>query len=170
MKSLPSWKRVAAIQPDLWEALRRLPRGSEHTYPCSVEQHDGTHWPRVLFVERTDYDRWYHGTYGMKDPFLDVETVKSVNPSPSKTPVLIEKRMYANGETRMGGFVVTFILRDGERFVHAGGNFCEFVSVPESYTPDDIADVMFEGYPRMDLRKTKWLGSPDWKWCVFERP
>jgi hypothetical protein len=106
----------------------------------------------------------------MEDAFLDVETVKSVGPSPSKTPVAIEKRMYQYGETRMGGFVVTFVLRDGKRFVHAGGGFCEFVSVPEGYKPDDVVDVIFEGRPRIDLGKTKWLESPDWKWCVFERP
>ncbi|HYM39657.1 MAG TPA: hypothetical protein VEY12_05875, partial [Thermoplasmata archaeon] len=103
-------------------------------------------------------------------PFIDVESVKAVKASPSKTPIAIEKRMYQHGETRMGGFVVTFVLRDGRRFVYSGGDFCEFVSVPSGYTPDDIEDVVFEGYPRMNLGKTKWIESPDWKWCIFERP
>ena len=170
MKTLRPWNHVGRIRPSVWDALRQLPRGSEHTYPCSVEQNDTTRWPRVLFAERKDYDQWYHGTYAMNVPFLDVETVMSVGPSPSKTPVAIEKRMYRHGETRMGGFVVTFVLRDGTQFVHAGGDFCEFVSVPEGYLPDDIVDVVFEGDDRTDLGKTQWLKSPDWKWCIFERP
>ncbi len=50
---------------------------------------------------------------GTDDPFIDVESVKAVKPSPATTPVAIERRMYQHGETRMGGFVVTCTLRDG---------------------------------------------------------
>jgi len=170
MKTLPLWRRVGRVRPSVWEALRQLPRGSEYTYPCSVEQDDGTYWPRVLFAERKDYDQWYQRTYGMSEPFLDVEIVKSVGPSPSKTPVEIEKRMYRHGETHMGGFVVTFVLRDGTEFVHGGGDFCAFASVPDGYLPDDIVDVVFGGHSRTHLGKIKWLKSPDWKWCIFNQP
>jgi hypothetical protein len=106
----------------------------------------------------------------MNKPFLDVETVKSVGPSPSKTPIAIERKMYRHGETHMGGFVVTFVLRDGTSFVHAGGDFCEFVAVPKGYAPDDIVDVAFEDNRGTELAKTGWLKSPDWKWCIFEKP
>lgn len=169
-RTLPRRKKVGRIPVVLWKELRRLPRASEHTYPCSVETVDGTYWPRVLFAEKATYHKHFEGTYGMEDPFLDVESVKAVRPSPSKTPAAIERRMYRHGETRMGGFVVTFVLGDGKRFVYSGGDFCEFVSVPEGYRPDDIVEVVFEGHSRIDLAKAKWIESPDWKWCIFESP
>ncbi len=63
----------------------------------------------------------------------------------------------------MGGFVVTFTLRDGKPSVSSRGDFCEFISIPEGYVPDDIVDVVLEGHPRMNLCRTRWIGSLDWK-------
>lgn len=169
-KMLPRGRKVGRIPEPLWGELQRIPRASEYTYPCAAETFDGTLWPRVLFAEKETYHKHFERTYGMDDPFLDVESVKAVKASPSKMPVAIERRMYHHGETRMGGFVVTFTLRDGKRYVYSGGDFCEFVSVPEGYGVEDIVDVEFEGYPRMNLGEIKWVESPDWKWCIFEPP
>ncbi len=71
------------------------------------------------------------GRVGTDDPVIDVESVKAVKPSPAKTPVAIERRMYQHGDTRMGGFVVTFTLREGKQSVPSRGEFREFISIPE---------------------------------------
>lgn len=173
-KTLPRWRAVSGLPEELWDVLESLPRtadtsGGGAVYPCAVEQADGTYWPCVLFVEKEVYHNSYRGTYGMADPFLDVRSVVSVLPSPYKTPIPIEKRMYSHGETHMGGFVVTFLLKDGTRFFHSGGDFCEFVGVPPGYVPDDIVDVVFEQDPKIS-DQVNHLTAPDWKWCVFERP
>jgi len=169
-KTLPFWHHAKEISPAMWKELNRLPRASNDTYPCMVEQLDGTTWPCVLFVDESIYRKKFKGCYGMEEPFIEIESVKSILPSPSKTPVHIEKRMLRNGETRMGGIVVTFVLRDGKRFIHVSGGFYEFVSVPPGYRPDDIVKVIIEDYrDRLNLVKGQYLTDPNWKWCVFRR-
>ncbi len=103
------------------------------------------------------------GRMGTDDHFMDVESGKAVRPSPSKTPGTIERRMYQHGETRTGGFVVRFTLRDGKRSVCSRGESCELISIPGGYVADDIIDVVLEGHPRRNLCRTGWIGSLDWK-------
>ncbi len=166
------WQHAKEIPPALWKELNRLPRANDDAYPCMVEQLDGTNLPCVLFVEESVYRKMFKGFFGNKDLFIEIESVKSIRPSPSKTPVDIEKKMQEHGETRMGGTIVTFVLRDGRRFVHVGGNSYEFVSVPPGYEPDDIVDAFFENErgERIQLYPKEYYEPPHSMWCVFRRP
>ncbi|MHA1962426.1 MAG: hypothetical protein ACW99U_19655 [Candidatus Thorarchaeota archaeon] len=162
---------MSTISPAIWRDLTSFPRGTDLTWPAAVRITDGRHYPRVLFVEKNVYHRKFRGCYGMDDAFIPVESVELVTPSPSKTPIAVEKEMYAHHETHMGGYVVKFRLSDGTIYWHTSGNFLEFVSVPKGYQAEDVAEVIFpafEEYAQKPDDSDIHLMSPDWKWCVFE--
>ena len=72
---------------------------------------------------------------------LAIEAVAAVGESLYRLPAALADKLYESGETGMGYYVFTVVLRDGRRLPYTTGGSVDFPSLPTGVTTADIVDV-----------------------------
>jgi hypothetical protein len=106
------------------------------------------------------------GIYPWDDPrksYIPISEVRAVTESPSRLPVTFANRLYAAGESKMGGQIFTVIFSDGLKQQYVTGNTVDFIQYPVGHTPNDVIDVLVgvatEGKP---------LEGSEHYWCIYK--
>lgn len=81
-----------------------------------------------------------------------LEDVARIEESPYRMPPAMANRLYEEGESGMGYYALTVILRDG-RTIAQVTSCLDFPALPEAATKDDIADVLHKGRSLFPDRK-----------------
>ena len=94
---------------------------------------------------------------------LSIDLITSIAESRTRLPVDLANRMYAAGESAMGGCFFRLVLRDGSYLDCETGNPVDFPAWPAGVGPDDVVDLLpHEG--RMSLH----LPPPSYAWALYE--
>ncbi len=72
---------------------------------------------------------------------LAIEAVAAVRESLYRLPAALANKLYESGETGMGYYVFTVVLRDGRRLPYTTGGLVDFPALPSGVTTADIVDV-----------------------------
>jgi hypothetical protein len=133
---------------------------------------DGTQHDFVLFVAAASYfPHW--GVWPENDPrkrALPVERVVSVRESTYRLPPTLANQLYDAGESGMGYFVFTVVLRDGRRLPVVTGNAVDFPALPDAVTTADIIDVLPTGGREhfLDRQPSPQESAGHYSWCLYE--
>ena len=140
--------------------------------PCCVTLATGETRDFVYLVEaRTYYQIW--GVWPEDDPGkkeLPLGRISAIHDSPARLPAALANKLYAAGESGMGYFVFTVVLRDGRQLAFVPGNAVDFPSLPHGVTSSDIVDVLPGTGWAEGLRDRPPLPSEsaaDYLWCLY---
>jgi hypothetical protein len=114
--------------------------------PCKVTLDGGEEQDFVLFARAGDYFALW-GVWPVNDSqkrLVAVERVISVRESSYRLPSALANALYEVGESGMGYFVFTVVLRDGRRLPSVTGGVVDFPALPSGVTTNDIGDVLPE--------------------------
>ena len=108
--------QLRSIEPIVWPAVR--------FFPCQVTTRDGVVHPRVYLAEARGV-----GLHGFKwpweisQPWILIEHIVSIEPSPFRLPARFSRLLSESGETRMGMTAYSITLRNGQkhRFAFSSG-------------------------------------------------
>ena len=132
--------------------------------PCQVTFVDGTICDRVYVQEATS---WF-GHWGVEPEdddaklLVPVERIAHVAESPTRLPARFANRMYAAGESMMGGCLFRLVLRNGSYLDCATGNAVDFPAWPPGIGPRDVVDLLpHEG------RTSDHLTQPRYAWALY---
>jgi len=139
--------------------------GATEYRPCEVTLVDGTVQDRVYVQEAT---RWF-SVWGV-DPeddhgkvLVPVERIAQIAESPTRLPARFATRMYAAGESMMGGCLFRLVLRDGSHLDCLTGNAVDFVAWPPGIGPQDVVDLVpHEG------RMSQHIEQPRYAWALYD--
>jgi hypothetical protein len=141
------------------------------------------YWPsRVVLVDRTEQDRvviaaappyikWW-GVWPEDDPgkrALPLEQVAVVRESDKRLPAVLADKLYAEGESGMGYYVFTVVLRDDRRLPFVTGGVVDFPALPAGIVTDDIVDVLphIGGEHFQARAPATGESAADYTWCLF---
>jgi hypothetical protein len=82
--------------------------------------------------------------------------------SAKRLPVQFARKVYAAGESRMGGCVFTLGFRDGSKQSYSTGSLVDFLEMPDGKMLNDVIDL--EPH-KGDEQRT--LSSLPYSWCLF---
>lgn len=135
--------------------------------PCRVVLNHGHVIDRVYVIEAMAYIRTW-GVWPDEDPGkhgISIDDVASIEESPARLPARLANKMYAAGESAMGGCIFTLILNDGRRIVCGTGGAVDVPGLPVNVTPDLIVDLLpHEG------RLQPYMPPPNYYWCLYSKP
>ena len=160
--------RIPIIKPELLSELMQVePSGDKRTIeyrPCQVTLTDGAVRDHVYVVEAISYI----GTWGVwpwedcAKSSLSILDVKNIRSSPSRLPVRLANKLYARGETSMGGISYGLALRDGRTINVSGGDAVDFPAYPAGVGADDVVGLCEWKGPTQDF-----VGTAPYFWCLF---
>lgn len=166
--------RYPPLNSELREQLTLIEpshNGSLEYRPCKVTLDGGEEHDFVLFAQAGDYFALW-GVWPIDDPqkrSVAVERVVSVQESSYRLPSALANALYEVGESGMGYFVFTVVLRDGRRLPFVTGNVADFPALPSGVTTDDIVDVLPE-IGRGQFRDRAALpeeSTANYFWCLY---
>ena len=117
--------------------------------PCRAFLKDGSVVEHVIFAQAEAYVK----SWGIwpeddrKKRSLLVEDVVRIVESPVRLPAVFANRLYAAGETSMGGLRFDLVLNTGQCLPCGTGGVVDFVELPPTVHPDMIVDVIQGGPP-----------------------
>ena len=137
--------------------------------PSRVRMLDGSVVDRVQLVEASSYIRFW-GMWPTDDPDKEsvrLSDVSHIEEFPMRIPPQFASKMYAAGESAMGGCFFVLLLRDGRRLPCATGNVVDFVKFPAGVDPTDIVDLIphDRGQPG-DLPPSEAWSGRQYSWCL----
>jgi len=133
--------------------------------PCQVTLIDGTTRDRVYVQEAAIwFEMWGVDPEDDDDKDLvPVERIAAIADSPTRLPARFANRMYAAGESAMGGCFFRLVLRDGRHVDCATGNAVDFPAWPDGVGPADVVDLVpHEGRMSYDA------DPPPYAWALYE--
>jgi hypothetical protein len=162
---------VQEISQELLSQLQQVEPsryGDVDLNPCRVTLRDGRVLPRILMI---DADQW-HQAWGdlIEDKDfaeqVPIQDVVRVEESAFRLPAQLASKMYAAGESAMGGSRFALILEDGRRFFCGTGAIVDFVDLPPDVTVDQVVELIpHEGRLVRDR-----LDPSDFAICFFRMP
>ena len=93
---------------------------------------------------------------------ISIAEVAHLRSSPVRLAADLASRLYAAGESGMGGMIFTLVARDGRRLAFVGGNAIDFPVWPADLDPADIVDVL----PHVG-RNTATGSLASYTWCLY---
>ena len=160
--------RIPIIKPELLTELMLVESsGDKRTMeyrPCEVVLTDGTVYDHVYVVEAISYI-WIWGVWPWEDHAkrsLSILDVKHIRSSPSRLPARLANKLYARGETSMGGISFGLRLRDETTINVSTGNAVDFPEYPAGVQADDVIDLSEWKAPMQDF-----VGSAPYYWCLY---
>jgi hypothetical protein len=139
--------------------------------PCKVTLDGGEEQDFVLFVRAADYFVLW-GVWPVNDSqkrSVAVERVVSIRESSYRLPPALANALYEVGESGMGYFVFTVLVRDGRRLPFVTGGAVDFPALPLGVTTNDIVDV-FPEVGRDQFRDRGPLpeeSTANYFWCLY---
>ena len=73
---------------------------------------------------------------------LEIEEVAAIEDSPLRLPPAMANKLYAAGESGMGSYVFTVVLRGGTQLPYTTGDLVDFPLLPKGVTSEDVVDVL----------------------------
>jgi hypothetical protein len=151
------------LAPHLRDQLRRVPPSRDHLMkyrPCRVVLRNSTVLERVYVAEAAAYVRAWE--VWPEEPVPATEVVR-IEERPWRLPARLADKMYAAGETAMGGCLFV-VAPDGRRYACETGNAVDFPGLPEGVDPRGLVDLLpHEG------RDAARLPPLDYRWCLYAR-
>jgi hypothetical protein len=132
--------------------------------PCQVVLTDAAICDHVYIVEAISYI-WIWGVWPWEDRAkrsLSILDVKHIHSSPSRLPVRLADKLYAYGETSMGGISYGLALLDGRTINVSSGNAVDFPEYPADARADDVIGLSESKGPKQDF-----IGSAPYYWCLY---
>jgi hypothetical protein len=164
----------AVLGDDLREQLVRVePSTDGHcSYrPCRVTLRTGEIRDLVYVVEAESYFAMW-GVWPEADSAkrsLPIEEVSAIDESPLRLPAALANKVYAAGESGMGYYTFTVVLRDGTKLPYTTGDAVDFPLLPSGVTTDDVADVLpgYGGGRFHDRAPRPDESDADYWWCLY---
>ncbi|HLA93869.1 MAG TPA: hypothetical protein VJO36_10070 [Actinomycetota bacterium] len=147
-------------------------RGFEYR-PCQVVLRTGEVVDRVYVSDARSYinrsGSWPWEATGVL--YIPIAEISEIRPSPSRIPARFANEMYRAGESGMGYFVYTLVLRDGRRLPYVTGAV-DFPNLPRGVSPAHIVDLL-PHVGRSELQpEGHWTDDPhqqgaDYHWSLY---
>ena len=137
-----------------------------HYWPSRVTLLDGAERDFVVFAEADEYFRPW-GIWPEDDPgkrSVAIEEVAAIQESSKRLPARLAEKLYARGESGMGYYAFTAILRDGRELPFVTGGVVDFPALPQDVGGADVVDVL-RGVGGVYPAES----SEDYSWCLFRR-
>ena len=101
--------------------------------------------------------------------YISIADVTRIAPSPLALPPGIAEKIYAAGESGMGYFIYTLVMKDGSRLPFATGDAVDFPNWPPGALPGDVVDVLpGEGRDAFaDHRPGPTQSGAAYAWCLY---
>lgn len=162
-------KEVPVIDRELAGQLMHVEpsRDRELTYrPCRIRLRDGSVLDRVAIVEAEPYiQKW--GSWPQHEEgrrYVSIAEVVQIEETACRLPARVATKLYEAGESRMGAFLFTLVLRDGRHINGSSGSCVDFTDLPDGVAPREIVDVI--AHEQADLAAGG-AGCPDFSWCLY---
>lgn len=110
-------------------------------HPCRVTLRTGETRDYIYVVEARCYFS-VAGFWPKEEWSLAIEEVAAIEDSPLRLPPALANKLYAAGESGMGAYVFTVVLRDGTQLPYATGDLVDFPLLPAGITSIDVIDVL----------------------------
>lgn len=142
--------------------------GSLEYRPCRVRLTDSQVIDRVYVVHAEQYiDLWgIWPEFDQDNQSVSIEDVEIIEESPVRIPARLASKMYAAGESTMGGCFFTLVLSDGRRLRCETRNAVDFVALPPNIQPDMIVDLL----PHKGRYASRHISGADFYWCLYRPP
>ena len=142
-------------------------------WPSRVTLVDGAERDFVVVAQADEYftpwGKWPEDDPGKRS--VVIEEVAAIRESSRRLPARLAEKLYARGESGMGYYVFTVILRDGRALPFVTGGVVDFPALPKDVEGTEVVDVL-PGVGRDQFRG----GGPypdesteDYSWCLFRR-
>jgi len=189
-ESLRNWRElVGAKRKEMLTGLGRVPFIDDYLkaqldrvepsdqfelayHPSRVQLTTGGWRDRVYVVEAIKYINtrgswpWEHGGQNYQ-PLSEVQAIES---SPTRLRARLATKIYAVGESGMGGVVFTLVTSSGRSLPYTiGGSAVDWVELPVGVSPDEIIDVITHDRGRPQEAEEIRGGAP-YAWCLYQLP
>jgi hypothetical protein len=127
---------LGRVEPSVSDGMRYA--------PCRVQLRSGVVADRVYVVEAESYIR-YWGVWPWEDEgknYVPLQDVTAIEESLYRMPAQLANKMYAAGESAMGGCFFSLLLRGGDRVSYSCGNAIDFVGLPADVSWSDVVDLV----------------------------
>jgi hypothetical protein len=122
------------------DAVRASRNGSFYQHPCSVTLRSGQILDRVYVEDVRKYiDSW---GWDAAREYISVGDVVAISASPVALPVEFAEKIYKAGESGMGYFIFTLVMKNGTRLPFMTGGAVDFPNWPPGAVPGDVVDAL----------------------------
>jgi hypothetical protein len=165
-------RRFPPLPAQLASDLDKVPPSDDRGllyYPCVVTLRDGSSRDFVYLAESRRWLRSWGPSFHSEPlggRLIDVRDVIALKESLNRLPPVFANKLYEAGESGMGYTIFTVCFDDGSAVIYGTGNAVDFVRYPMGMSAGNVTNILpHEGRNEPGIRRT-----PDYCWCIFERP
>ena len=172
-----------AINDDLRAQLEKIEPSNidgAQLRPCRVILKDGSALDRVYVVDSETYRKLSGsgpGECGKRNEFVSITQIARIEDSPQRVPSGLATKMYRAGESGMGYYVFTLVLRDGRRLPYVTSGLADFVNFPLGVSSSMVKDLLpHEGKEQLQDAQHHWKNNEEctrgsrFLWCLYRCP
>lgn len=164
---IPDVPPLTANQRAQLDLVMSPPHGAFDQRACQVTLASGVVLDRVYIASVGDFIENWGWDAGRE--YVSIADVTRIAPSPLALAPDIAGKIYAAGESGMGYFIYTLVMRDGSRMPFVTGDAVDFPNWPVGVVPGDVVDVLpGEGRAAFAGRRPgPSESSAPFAWCLY---